>query len=164
MRFPDGASAVSSLNHDRMAMIGPALQQGERHPALFVAYSRTIRRIELMRTTVTFIRIAQSWRTSPNRLSNRIEIGYVPRCITCIGGRRNSAQYSAATGRDDGPARPSGKLKSRIFYDGFPMTACKHAGLVDEVSMRTRKYTRKIPNVCSVANVSGSDRPSALTQ
>jgi len=44
MRFPDGAGAVSPFNHDRVAVIGPALQQGQRHPALFVTYWHTIHR------------------------------------------------------------------------------------------------------------------------
>jgi hypothetical protein len=41
--FPNGACAVWPLNHDCMAVIGLAVQQSKRHPALFVAYSRTIR-------------------------------------------------------------------------------------------------------------------------
>src|ERR1700691_4455494 len=61
-----------------------------------------------MRTAVKFTGIVQSWGSSPNRLSDRIEIGYLPRSITYIGGRWNSVQYSAVSGPDGHPALPLG--------------------------------------------------------
>jgi hypothetical protein len=42
MRFPDGARAVLPLNHDRVAVIGHAPPQRQRHPALLVAYLHAI--------------------------------------------------------------------------------------------------------------------------
>ena len=79
-----------------------------------------------MRTAVKFTAIAQSWGSSPNRFSDRVEIGYLPRSLTYIGGRWNSVQHFAASGPDGRPALPLGRFDVLMSVVGFHYM---HAGI-----------------------------------